>query len=157
MSLLRCCGLQSGKYRYLKVCGGEAGWLEPDYSALVGYELDEATCDGVDNDCNGVIDDGLSAPNADNQQGVCAGALKVCSGASGWTEPDYAMMANFQASEAWCDELDNDCDGEVDEPFKAGGSVSFTDADGSGGLFKNDGCGVGDCSGGLVAQRPACP
>ena len=123
----------------------------------MGYELDEATCDGVDNDCNGVIDDGLSAPNADNQQGVCAGALKVCSGASGWTEPDYAMMANFQASEAWCDELDNDCDGEVDEPFKVGGSVSFTDADGSGGLFKNDGCGVGDCSGLVVCSDSSLP
>ena len=35
-----------------------------DYSQVAGWEADEVTCDGLDNDCDGVADEG--APDADN-------------------------------------------------------------------------------------------
>ena len=102
-----------------KVCGGVSGWLEPDYSMMAGFEALEVTCDGVDNDCDGTADNGLNAPNADAQAGVCDGVKKVCGGSLGWQEPDYTNTANFEASEASCDGLDNDCDGNVDEDLIA--------------------------------------
>ncbi len=69
-------------------------------------------CNGVDDDCDGEIDEALVAPLADRQAGVCAGALRVCE--DGWVEPDYAGIGGYEVEEASCDGLDNDCDGRVD-------------------------------------------
>ena len=38
-------------------------------------------CNGLDDDCDGQIDEGLVAPLAELQAGVCVGQVKVCSGA----------------------------------------------------------------------------
>ncbi|MCO4747612.1 MAG: hypothetical protein KC912_22645 [Proteobacteria bacterium] len=97
-----------------KACAGTGGWVEPDYTAIALYEAVESTCDGEDNDCNGLDDDIASAPVADVQDGVCAGADKVCDGANGWVEPDYTAIALYEAVEATCDGEDNDCDGSDD-------------------------------------------
>ncbi|TNE84683.1 MAG: hypothetical protein EP330_28855 [Deltaproteobacteria bacterium] len=97
-----------------KVCDGQGGWIEPDYTAIADYEAVEVSCDGLDNDCSGQADDLDGAPLADNQDGVCAGAAKVCDGQGGWTEPDYANLADYEAVEGACDGLDNDCDGTAD-------------------------------------------
>ncbi|MDY0058420.1 MAG: MopE-related protein [Myxococcota bacterium] len=77
-------------------------------------------CDGRDNDCSGVIDDNLGLPPiACLRLGVCAGVLPRCDGLAGWTCP---YPASYQAQEARCDDLDNDCDGQVDEEFPAKGA-----------------------------------
>lgn len=42
-------------------CGGNAGFLAcraADYGAL--YEVDETRCDGLDNDCDGMVDEGIT-------------------------------------------------------------------------------------------------
>jgi len=72
-------------------------------------------CDGKDNDCDGSIDEGLTAPAAEKQLSICKGAVKVCGGASGWVEPDYTKITYYEATETACDKKDNDCDGTVDE------------------------------------------
>jgi hypothetical protein len=73
-------------------------------------------CDGVDNDCNGVPDDNLEVQFCENQNGVCNGATKQCNGAAGWAECNYFDYSDsYEADEATCDGLDNDCDGTADE------------------------------------------
>jgi hypothetical protein len=77
-------------------------------------------CNGVDDDCDGMIDDGITAPaNFCNPNGVCMGTMARCAGAMGFV-CDYPM-ATYQATETRCDNLDNDCDGMVDEPFPTKG------------------------------------
>ncbi|TNE88547.1 MAG: hypothetical protein EP330_14340 [Deltaproteobacteria bacterium] len=99
----------------VKICDGNGGWVEPDYTQISGYEATETTCDGLDNDCNGTDDDLADAPPADLTDGVCAGQVKICDGAGGWVEPDYAQIADYEATEVSCDGLDNDCSGQADD------------------------------------------
>ena len=82
-------------------CAGAQGWQEPDYGALPGFQANETLCDGLDNDCDGAADGAheLAPPPGDEQRGVCSGAVKVCSGAAGWEEPDYSQRAGYQATE----------------------------------------------------------
>jgi hypothetical protein len=94
-----------------KTCEGESGW-QNDYSGVSGYEATEATCDGLDNDCDGTKDNGLTAPSNDLQDGVCAGTIKTCTGVGGWKN-NYP--ATYEVTEATCDGLDNDCNGDVDD------------------------------------------
>jgi hypothetical protein len=75
------------------------------------------TCNGIDDNCDGIVDNGLTAPSAGKQAGVCAGSVKVCTGAGGWADPDYTAITGYEVTEASCDAADNDCDGSVDEPF----------------------------------------
>ncbi|APR77441.1 Type IV fimbrial biogenesis protein PilY1 [Minicystis rosea] len=83
-------------------------------------------CDGKDNDCNGMVDDGNpgggQACNT-NKLGVCAAGTTACSNGS------IACNQNVQPSAEVCDGLDNNCDGQVDEGVK---TTYYRDADGDG-------------------------
>ncbi len=76
-------------------------------------------CDGIDNDCNGEIDENLEIPDSDKQNGVCKGLKKHCDGINGWIEPDYSALKDYEAIEITCDGLDNNCDGETDNNLTA--------------------------------------
>ncbi len=113
-------GVCNGSMRW---CGGAVGYL-PCGPAEFGqfYEPIEISCDALDNDCDGIPDNGLSPPPCTNQGGVCYGSVASCGGSAGWapcTAADYGPW--FEATEVTCDGLDNDCDGVVDDPFRAGG------------------------------------
>ncbi|MCB9291850.1 MAG: T9SS type A sorting domain-containing protein [Lewinellaceae bacterium] len=76
-------------------------------------------CDGIDNNCDGQADEGLSL-DADNDGftaiGSCEGSADDCDDTDGAIFPGAAEL---------CDGIDNNCDGQVDE------GLSF-DADGDG-------------------------
>ena len=90
-------------------CDPGAGW-----SACDAAQPGEETCDGLDNDCNGVPDDGLPVAKPceiENEFGLCAGEA-VCQGSLAWV-----CQAKVPTAEV-CDFLDNNCNGGVDEDFK---------------------------------------
>jgi hypothetical protein len=88
-------------------------------------------CDGVDNNCDTLVDNGLTAPLANDQDGICAGSRKVCAGASGWVEPDYTTLPGYSTTD-YCDGLDNDCDVAVDENASFANWYNDQDGDGYG-------------------------
>ena len=101
------------------------GWVDRDHNAANGceYACDYAgaeVCNGRDDDCDGSIDNGLTVPaSLCNPNGVCAGTVPVC-GATGWT---CTYPATYEAVEARCDGLDNDCDGAIDETYPLRGTA----------------------------------
>jgi len=85
---------------------------------------DEKTCDGKDNDCDGLTDEELDekktwkAAGSCKSVGVCGSPnlQAVCKGTNGW-ECLYQLLApeGYEVDEKACDEQDNDCDGATDE------------------------------------------
>ena len=106
------------------LCSG--GLWTCDWSGIAskGYEAFEQTCDGKDNDCDGLTDETVGAKSAKcKTQGVCGfGAAVTC--AAGKATCDYSHIAGFQATETLCDGVDNDCDGQTDEPDALDSSTS---------------------------------
>lgn len=81
------------------------------------YEVTESRCDGLDNDCDGLVDasDPDVAPRlCELQAGVCTGTRSSCN-PNGWSDCAREYSGAYEATEATRDGLDNDCDGEIDE------------------------------------------
>jgi hypothetical protein len=74
------------------------GWVGPGAEA----------CDGIDNDCNGVTDEGCCMPAAE----ICDGLDNDCNG----TIDEGCCMPSPEI----CDGLDNDCDGFIDNGANCG-------------------------------------
>ncbi|WP_395829727.1 MopE-related protein [Archangium violaceum] len=69
-------------------------------------------CNSVDDDCNGVVDDGNPGGNSTcstGRPGVCLAGTTACFNGS------VICVQNEMASTERCDGLDNDCDGDRDE------------------------------------------
>jgi hypothetical protein len=68
------------------------------------------TCDNVDNDCNGTVDNILSVGGPCVAPGGCSGTLKCDSQAM-----ELVCEPQGSAGLEICDGMDNDCDGQTDE------------------------------------------
>jgi hypothetical protein len=83
-------------------------------------------CDGLDNDCDGIVDDNLGTPTVTClSKGVCAGTKPTCTGQNGWVCNYPSTYEAIEDTKFGCDGLDNDCNGQTDEPFQIGKSCIF--------------------------------
>ena len=83
-----------------KTCNSSNEWGE-----CVPSGGENEICDGLDNDCDGLVDEGLSRDCSENHYGVCAVGTETCSDGewSGCPQPENEICENG---------IDEDCDGE---------------------------------------------
>ena len=100
----------------------------------------EESCDEADNDCDGLVDEGVTTTFYGDLDGDGHGASDVtaeaCDVPTGYAETDTDCddgdaTISPNATEL-CDEVDNDCDGEVDEDDAADAETWYADVDGDG-------------------------
>ena len=133
-------------------CDAPEGWVDAaddifdcdDADDEIHPDADEI-CDELDNDCDGDIDD-LDADrvggavfyidhDADGH-GSMDYTLAACETPSGYTtssdDCDDLSASTYPGAPEYCDEIDNDCDGEIDGPDSIGMGTWHIDVDGDG-------------------------
>jgi hypothetical protein len=135
-------------------CDGYTGYADDDGDGFAACEecddLDatifpgaDERCDGVDNDCDAVVDEDDATDavtwyaDADGDGYGEPGSTDIaCSQPSGFvadaTDCDDGDGAVNPGATELCDGVDNDCDGSTDEDSAADASTWYADADGDG-------------------------
>ena len=109
------CGLGACAAEGVVTCEGgqEVSFCEEGAPAIA-----DSTCDGIDDDCDGLIDEDFMISATECGLGACAGSGQLTC-ANGQTV-DTCVAGAPEQDDATCDEVDNDCDGQIDEDCNTG-------------------------------------
>ena len=106
----------------------------------VPLQYPKELCDGVDNNCNGDIDESVTTQYFEDQDEDGYGnpdfSIETCSLPVGYVDndsdcDDQSSSTNPDADE-YCDNIDNNCDGFVDIFDVIDGNTYFQDSDSDG-------------------------
>jgi hypothetical protein len=95
------------------------------------YQGTVEACNGVDDNCDGHVDEGMTLKdstckqtglcNATNVKAICSGAKWICG---------YNAVEGYQGdTEVLCNGIDDDCDGKTDDEFAIGEACDGPDTD----------------------------
>jgi hypothetical protein len=116
---------------------------------------DDVTCDNIDNDCNGSVDDGYASVSTSCGTGACA-ATGSTSCEDG-TIIDSCTPGETTGADDDCDKIDDDCDGSVDEHYVTPDtSCGQGECASAGQLVCTDGATVDTCTPGAAGSDANC-
>jgi MYXO-CTERM domain-containing protein len=78
----------------------------------IAQEVSTETCDGEDNNCNNLVDEGLSQPCSS----ACGAGTQLC------VDGTWGACTATQPQPEICDTMDNNCNGEIDEGCECAGN-----------------------------------
>ncbi len=88
--------------------------LDGNWTECNGTFPGNETCNNLDDDCDGTVDNNLEVKKCSLIEGVCTGTTQSCVNGS-WAACTVATYGpNYETEESKCDGLDNDCDGSAD-------------------------------------------
>ena len=111
----------------MEACSSPAGYVASDTDCddtdANNYPGNTEVCDGADNNCDGIIDEGVTTTYFLDSDGDGFGdsnnSMEACSAPTGYvaadTDCDDNNANNYPGNTEICDGVDNNCDGIVDE------------------------------------------
>jgi hypothetical protein len=120
-------------------CSGNTGvetcaagvWGGDTCDPLAGAAADDSLCNGLDDDCDGAVDEEYAPTATTCGAGECTGNTGTLECQSGTEVDTCDPLAGAAADDSLCNGLDDDCDGTADEDYVPTATT----------------CGVGECSG----------